>query len=110
MQIRLVQPRPDAVVVELLGEHDLSTAPYLEHAFASLLAANSLVVVDLSETEFIDSSTLLAFVHANRLAHARGVGFRLQLPPAAVVAKTLEIGGILEQIPSFPTRETALSS
>jgi anti-anti-sigma factor len=97
------------VVVELLGEHDLATSPRLCDLFASLVVANHLVVVDLSETEFIDCSGLDAVVRAYGLAEEHDVEFRLQLGRAPIVRRMLEISGILERIPSFSTRELALA-
>jgi len=106
---RLVRPLPGAVVVEVIGEHDLATSGKLEDVLASLVGANILVVADLSETEFLDSSALLALVKADRLARDRGVEFRLQLGTAPNVGRTLEISNILERIPCFATREEALA-
>jgi anti-anti-sigma factor len=108
-RFRLVRPLTRVVVVELLGEHDLATSPRLCDLFASLVVANHLVVVDLSETEFIDCSGLDAVVRAHGLAEEHDVEFRLQLGRAPIVRRMLEISGILERIPSFSTRELALA-
>jgi anti-anti-sigma factor len=96
------------VVIELIGEHDLATSAKLHEVLASLIAANNLVVADLSETEFIDCSGLRAVVKAHRQAEQHGVEFRLQLGARAIVRRTLEISNLLEQIPCFPTRAEAL--
>ena len=41
-------------VLRLVGEHDLSTAPLVEAAFEPIEASGTTVVVDLTETSFID--------------------------------------------------------
>src|ERR1044072_2102906 len=51
-----VRREGDSNVVSLIGEHDLSTAPHLREALASAAQAGGCVVIDLSHTDFIDSS------------------------------------------------------
>ena len=71
-QLELLEPRPDAVVVELQGEHDLASADSLLDTLSSLLDTHRVVVADLSETLFVDSSTLGALVRADRKARTLG--------------------------------------
>jgi anti-anti-sigma factor len=106
---RLVRPRQGAALVELLGEHDLSTAPRLGRVFSTLVASHDLVVADLSETEFIDSTILLALVQADRQARESGSRFRLQLGTAPVVLRALEVTRLLDQLEHYATREEALA-
>jgi anti-anti-sigma regulatory factor len=51
-----------------VGEHDLETSEKLMEMLVALVQTNALVVVDLSETVFVDSSILDALVHAERVA------------------------------------------
>ena len=44
-------------VVSLLGEHDIATADDVRNALASLLHTGAGVVVDLTETTFVDCSS-----------------------------------------------------
>ena len=53
--MRVLPAPPGAAVVECTGEHDIVTAPELDAVLEELAAENELVVVDISETEFIDS-------------------------------------------------------
>lgn len=45
-------------VLELAGEHDLSTAPRIAAAFDRITETGTTVVVDLSEASFIDSTVI----------------------------------------------------
>ena len=56
----------DAVIVEVIGEIDMSTAPKLAGAVASVHETTRRVVVDLSEVSFLDSSALSALVLCER--------------------------------------------
>jgi anti-anti-sigma factor len=97
-------------VVVLRGEHDLTTKDQLYGLLCQLLDRSDLVVVDLSETTFIDSSTLSTFVRADRAARLAGSHFRLQVGPSAMVRRVIEIRGLLPVLDWAPTRETALSA
>ena len=64
----------DAPCVRLTGELDLSTAPELERTLQQAEARAPVVVLDLRELTFIDSSGLHAIANAN--ARAKRVGGR----------------------------------
>ena len=51
-------------VLELRGEHDLSTSGEVDRAINDVYASGSALVVDLSGTGFIDSSIVAALVRA----------------------------------------------
>ena len=104
----VLRPSFGQAVVELHGEHDLETKAMLEELLASLIEENELVVVDISQAEFIDSSVLHNLLKADRLARARGSRFRLQLGTAAIVEKALELSGLLDCLEVAPDREQAL--
>ncbi|MDX6549270.1 MAG: hypothetical protein QOG33_2820 [Gaiellales bacterium] len=59
-------------LVTLNGEHDLTTAADLRSQFETIFRTATTVVIDLSNATFIDSSTLSALIHADRLAEAGG--------------------------------------
>jgi anti-sigma B factor antagonist len=108
--VRLEHPSPGTAVVVLTGEHDVSTSPRLDSLLASLLAVHDLVVVDLSEVEFLDSSAINALLDAKRAASEQRhpCAFRVQVGTEAIVHRILEITGVLELLDSAPTRELAL--
>jgi anti-anti-sigma factor len=106
--LRVLRAKERAAVVELEGEHDLGTSRLISEVLDSLVEANELVVADLSETTFVDSSVILALVGADRSARTRGSRFRLQFGTAPIVRRALEITGVLEQLEVVATREEAL--
>ena len=108
-EIEVVRPRPGAAVVECRGEHDLVTSEALGELLACLVTDNELVVIDVTEAEFIDSSFLLNLLATDRLARSQGSQVRLQLGTAPIVRRALEVGGILELVEHFPTRDKALA-
>jgi anti-anti-sigma factor len=107
---RLVHPRPRAAVVELHGEHDLTTSERLRQIFTTLVVSHDLVVADLSEAGFIDSSVLSAFVEAHRKARESGSRFCLQLGTEQIVLRALEITQLLDRLEHYSTREEALAA
>ena len=106
---RLERAAGGAVVVELLGEHDLETTPHLREVLHSLIASHDLVVLDLNGALFIDSSVMLMVVQAHRLAVDTDTHFRLVIDGATTVHRVLEISKVLEHCDVAPTRELALA-
>jgi anti-anti-sigma factor len=53
-----VEDRDDAVVVHLLGEHDVSTIPAISDAVSAAMDRSPRVLIDLSDATFLDSSVL----------------------------------------------------
>lgn len=74
-----------------------------------LLGSNELVVVDVSETAFIDSSFIRALVRAQKYAATVGSRLRLQVGTEPVVRKVLEMTGVMEYLDCVSTRAEALS-
>lgn len=63
---------PDVAVVLLRGEHDQYTSRAVSQTLADELAAGRDVVVDLSETTFLDSTSAGALLVADQRATAAG--------------------------------------
>jgi anti-sigma B factor antagonist len=108
-ELEVQRPRPNAAVIVLRGEHDLSTRDALASAVNERIAADELVVVDLSAADFIDSSVLGVLAQANQRAKTAGTRFRLQLGTAAIVKRVLEISQLLNHLDYATTREQALA-
>lgn len=89
----------DVAVVSLLGEHDLASRDELEELLRRVVAERRLVVVDVTPAAFIDSSVLNGLVLADELLRARGGRLALRVGTAAVVARALEVSGLLGTIP-----------
>jgi anti-sigma B factor antagonist len=108
-QCEVVRPRDRVAVARLLGDHDLGTAPELQELLYSLVDTNDLVVVDLSETTFVDSTVLRNVVSAQRHARKAGRRFRLQLPASGIVYRLFEVSGLLGVLDVAETREVAIA-
>jgi anti-sigma B factor antagonist len=68
-----VRNEPDRVVLRLLGELDLASAPLLQGAIESVETdAAPLLVLDLDDLEFIDSTGLRIILAAHERAQERG--------------------------------------
>jgi anti-anti-sigma factor len=81
-------------VVCLLGEHDLATATELGRLLRSLADGDSGVVVDVSETEFIDASIVGALADGDRLLREHGRRLVLQTGTRALVRQLLEAAAV----------------
>ena len=106
---RIVRPGSGSVVVEIVGEYDLAVFDKIQDLFLRMVEGNSLVVVDVSEADFIDSSFLRALVNAHKHAEKVGSRFRLQVGTAPIVRRALEISGLTEYLDCTHDRKEALS-
>ena len=88
--IRLSQVAKTAIV-EVSGEIDMATAPEVAKTIASADRAADLVVVNLSDVTFLDSSALNMLLHSQRDLADRGVGFRVVSPADKAVRRVFEI-------------------
>jgi anti-sigma B factor antagonist len=102
-------------VIAVRGELDLSTAPELEGPLEDAVAASdALVVVDLSECEFIDSTGIALIVRAwqklDRTAEGTGTGRVVICSYNDQVRRVLEITGLELSISIHGTRDEALAA
>ncbi|HEV2999996.1 MAG TPA: STAS domain-containing protein [Solirubrobacteraceae bacterium] len=94
LQLRKTPIATDGCSVALAGELDLATAPQLRTAIGTLLGTGCRhVVLDLSETTFLDSSGLGALVWAAHRMRSAGGDFSVVHPNPAIVP-TLEVTGV----------------
>jgi anti-sigma B factor antagonist len=105
-------------VVEVVGgvpvvvtpeEVDITNAASLREVLLGASAhASSALVVDMSGTQFCDSSGINVLVRAHERANAEG-GKLLLVLPATTVLRVFRITGIDRMIPNFSTLEEALA-
>jgi anti-sigma B factor antagonist len=95
--------------VVLRGEHDVYTVPTLRKRLDELLAKKLFVMVDLSQTSFLDSSVLGALLGATEKARGQGTGVAVVLgdPPTDAVARIFEVTGLADVLPTRSTRAQA---
>jgi len=103
---------PPAAVVTLVGEHDAYSAERLEAELGVLLDEGRHVVVDLRDTEFIDSSTLAVLLAARRGAEQSSLGFTLALGDReySQVNQLLELTRLGSSFAICPTLDQALAA
>src|SRR5687767_4591930 len=99
----------DTHVLAISGEIDLFTAPEFKQRMSDLIdAGRSRVVVDLSETTFIDSSSLGVQIGAHRRLKLRG-GSLVVVCYNEAITKTFKITGLDGVFTIAPSVEAALS-
>ena len=106
--IEVLYPSPGEAVVECTGEHDMTTREEVDRLFGLLVAENELVVIDVSEARFIDSSFVNNVLKADRLARQKEKVLRLQIGTTPIVRRVLEISGIVEKLDCVESRNEAL--
>jgi anti-anti-sigma factor len=102
-------------VVAVRGELDLGTAPDLEGPLEEAIAAtDALVLIDLSDCEFIDSTGIALIVRAwqrlDRAADGDGNGKVVICSANEQVRRVLEITGLELSIPIHSTRDEGLAA
>jgi anti-sigma B factor antagonist len=94
-------------VISIAGRFTASGAPLLRNAVADLVeAGHARVVVDLSATDFIDSSGLGALIAALKSARAAGGDLRIAAVPETV-GTVLRLTNLDRVLRSHPTPESA---
>lgn len=92
------------------GEIDLAVADELTEAIEPAASAGSQpLVIDLVGTSFIDSSGIRVLLKAHRLLAEAGEQCALVLAPGSVAERTLELTGVTDAFPTFPSREAAVA-
>jgi anti-sigma B factor antagonist len=100
----------DRHVVAVTGEIDLFTAPELKSALGEALeSGHTRIVVDLTNTTFLDSTALGVLIGAvKRLRSRDGVLTIVNTDPN--IAKTFEITGLDQIFTIRPTRDEAVEA
>ena len=112
ISVTLAPRDPPAAVVALVGEHDAYSAGRLEGELGVLLDEGRRVVVDLRDTEFIDSTMLAALLTARREAEQASLGFTIVLPPRnyTQVNQLLDLTGLGSTFAIYDTLDAALAA
>jgi len=94
-------------VVYLVGELDLAVRDLLVDALTQASATKHRLVIDLSQTTFIDSTGLKALVDVWRRRGDAGLELVLREPSPAVM-HTLQIAGLADLLPIDTTNRPTL--
>jgi anti-anti-sigma factor len=110
--IEVIDAERDWWIVALHGEHDIATADQLADRFGEIFAQGTKIVVDLSDADFIDSSTIRVILRAYQHAEeTHGDKLVLVGPPVNLaLQRLLEVSGLRQMLPVFPDRQRALSA
>ena len=97
-------------VVAVRGEIDLFTAPELKSALAEAIeSGHTRIVVDLTDTTFLDSTALGVLIGAVKRLRSRD-GRLTIVNVDDNIAKTFEITGLDQIFPISPTRAEAVKA
>jgi anti-sigma B factor antagonist len=100
----------DAVVIAVVGELDMATAPHLQvHITEQLDNGRKRLVFDLAEVSFCDSTGLSIFVRAKNSCDETGGTVRLAAPQRGV-RRILEVSGLVEVLPTYDTVDEAVAA
>jgi anti-anti-sigma factor len=108
-EIRVDGALPGVTVVALIGDHDLATADELRATIAPALADPAGILVDLTETTFIDSSVVHALYEANQALRTQGRQLVVQIGHGSVVLRTLELTQLTDVVAVAHERPEAVA-
>lgn len=103
---------PDVAVVSLFGEHDAYSAPKLELELALLQFDRYSIVIDMTETAFIDSATVSVLLRARENARESHRKFAVVLDDGtgSAVRTMFDVTGLREVFAMGKTRQAALDA
>jgi anti-anti-sigma factor len=100
---------PSIWVVELRGEHDLSTVPSVHTELETIFAQGTTVVIDLSYATFVDSAVLNELIAAQRRVDAdENERLAVVAPRDGFPARVLDLVNLDRLLSIFETRAEAL--
>jgi anti-sigma B factor antagonist len=112
LSVTLLQHDRPLGIVALHGEHDAFSSTRLENELAVLLDGGFGVVIDLTETSFIDSQTLSVLLGARHRAEETAAGFTVVLPDDghAHVHRLLDVTGLKSAFALYESRAEACAA
>jgi anti-anti-sigma factor len=97
-------------IMALHGEHDLSNVASLRVELGAAIAASSAVVIDLTDAEFIDSTTLQALLRSHHDALERGLRFAAVVPAESFTRRLFDLVGLAAVVTTYATRAAAVAA
>jgi anti-sigma B factor antagonist len=108
--VSLERHSPAVAIVTLRGEHDLATRAEIKAALART-GGDADVLVDLSQSSFIDSSVIGALVAAFQEFAERGRRLELAIPrESAAIQRVVHVAGLRTFLTIHETRSAGLAS
>lgn len=100
---RIISLHSGSVSVQLSGELDLVSGPFLTEQFDVALGMSPDLVVDLTEVTFIDATVITVLLKAQQQALVRD-GSLVLIGASSWVEKVLRVSRVTEAIPLLPQR------
>ena len=95
-------------IVTVRGEVDLHTAPKVQYAIEKGSEGVGVVVVDVGDVAFMDSTALSTLMRAKESLEKNDASLRLTAPSKAV-ERIFAVTGLGDYFDVYPSREAALS-
>jgi anti-sigma B factor antagonist len=107
--LRVDRTRAGVGVLELGGDYDMANAPELEAALEKVRAEQRGIVLDLSETTFIDSTIIHVVVRTQRALAGQGSQLALRVQTASIVRRALDVSELAKVVLITADREQAIA-
>ena len=98
-------------IVSLVGEHEAFSAEEIQTTLDESIADGLAVIVDLTQSDFIDSAVVTALLRARGDAQSRGQRLALVIDDSTgwSVRQLLELTGLVSVFPIAGSREDAIA-
>ncbi len=107
--IEVVYETNEITVLDLAGEFDIDVSPDVKMQAERIFADAKHLIINLTETTFIDSSLIHTLFKADETAKASGCGFIVQIGGNPQIRRLLAITGVDRQLATAATRPEALN-
>jgi anti-sigma B factor antagonist len=105
-----IEERDGVALARVFGEVDVSNSELiLERLAKAGMGARRGLVVDLSETQYLDSAWVWLVTRLARTLSAGGRGFLLAIPPTAPTRRMLDLLEMQQVVPLAPSVGDAVS-
>ena len=106
-----VDRRGGAIVARLSGEVDMTNSQYVAEELAGSVPNDAIaLVVDLSDTRYLDSAAIEILFGLARRLRRRRQALQLVLPPSSPLKRVLELTEIAAVAPVHESLDDALAS
>ncbi len=107
--IRVSRPNASTAVVALIGDHDVSVVGLFRAVTESALVDTGHLILDVTETTFIDTLMLNAVVKLQQRCRKDGVRFQVAVGDTSNTWRVLEITGLKGMFDCVPSVAQALA-
>lgn len=98
-------------IVSLVGEHETFSAEQIQSTVDEAIADGLAVIVDLTQTDFLDSAAVTVLLQARDEAQRRSLRFALVIDDSTgwSVRQLLEVTGLVSVFPIAESRDDAIA-